>query len=175
VRTRLFPRPQDGYDGDAMPSRSVTRAAPDGGNVPSGALLDALERLSVGIVGVTSAVFAGDPPIDLTLLQWRTLVVATEARDGLRISELAARVGASLPSASRLVDRLVRRDLVSVIPDPADRRARVVRPTPTGLELRGRLVERRRNLLAQRVREIGIPPSVVPALDAIGTALEGDR
>jgi DNA-binding MarR family transcriptional regulator len=158
-----------------MPSRTVTRTASTRRDPAPDPLLDALERLSVGIVGVTSAVFAGDPPVDLTLLQWRTLVVATEAKDGLRISELAARVGASLPSASRLVDRLVRRDLVSVEPDPSDRRARVVRPTPRGLELRGRLVERRRNLLAQRVAALRIPASAVPALDAIGTALEGDR
>ncbi|HEY3524379.1 MAG TPA: MarR family transcriptional regulator [Candidatus Limnocylindrales bacterium] len=158
-----------------MPSRTVTRAATNGRSVSSSPLLDALERLSVGIIGVTSAVFVGDPPIDLTLLQWRTLVVATEAGDGLRISELAARVGASLPSASRLVERLVRRGLVSVEPDPMDRRARLVRPTAAGLELRTRLVERRRNLLAQRVAAISVPGAVVPALEAIGNALAGDR
>ncbi|HEU4671578.1 MAG TPA: MarR family transcriptional regulator [Candidatus Limnocylindrales bacterium] len=158
-----------------MASRTVTRTASSRRDSASDPLLEALERLSVGIVGVTSAVFAGDPPIDLTLLQWRTLVVTTEADNGLRISELAAHVGASLPSASRLVERLVRRGLVSVEPDPADRRARIVRPTPAGLELRSRLVERRRDLLAQRVRTISIPRSVVPTLEALGNALAGDR
>src|SRR5581483_1671575 len=103
----LFPCPAGGYDANTMSTRPATRTAIDR-ETASSPLLDALERLSVGIVGVTSAVFAGDPPIDLTLLQWRTLVVATEAENGLRISELAARVGASLPSASRLVERLVR-------------------------------------------------------------------
>src|SRR5689334_10937177 len=99
-----------------MARATVTAEPRTNGRSAEPRLLDALEQVAVGMVGITSAVFAADPPIDLTLLQWRTLVVVTEAADGLRISEVAARVGTSLPSASRLVDRLARRGLVSVEP-----------------------------------------------------------
>lgn len=151
------------------PARSDRRPA------SGGDLLDVLERVATGIVGVTSAVFAGEPPVDLTLLQWRTLVVVIEAQDGVRISELAARVGSSLPSASRLVDRLVRRGLIAVETDTTDRRVRIARPTRAGSALRQRLVDRRREILGQQVRDLHLSPEVVAGLDAIGHALERHR
>jgi DNA-binding MarR family transcriptional regulator len=138
-------------------------------------LLDALERVATGIVGVTSAVFASEPPIDLTLLQWRTLVVVIEAQDGVRISELAARVGSSLPSASRLVDRLVRRGLISIEIDTHDRRVRIARPTRAGTALRQRLIARRRDLLAARVATITVSDETVAGLNTIGKALDSVR
>ncbi len=138
-------------------------------------LLDALEHLAVGMVGVTSAVFASDPPIDLTLLQWRTLVVVTEADDGLRISDVASRTGTSLPSASRLVDRLVRRGLLVVEPDPSDRRARLARPTRSGMTLRERLVARRREMLAARVDRGSLPGDLLGGLEKLGEALDDQR
>jgi DNA-binding MarR family transcriptional regulator len=147
----------------------------DRGPARGGELLDVLERVATGIVGVTSAVFASEPPIDLTLLQWRTLVVVIEAQDGVRISDLAGRVGSSLPSASRLVDRLVRRGLIRVETDTSDRRVRIARPTPAGTELRQRLVVRRREFLGQQVRDLDLSSEVVAGLDAIGHALERHR
>jgi DNA-binding MarR family transcriptional regulator len=145
--------------------------APEGGD----RLLDALEHLAVGMVGVTSAVFAADPPIDLTLLQWRTLVVVTEADDGLRISEVASRTRTSLPSASRLVDRLVRRGLLVVEPDPSDRRARLARSTRAGTALRQRLVARRREMLAARVDRSSLPGDLLSGLERVAQALDDQR
>jgi DNA-binding MarR family transcriptional regulator len=138
-------------------------------------LLDALERVASGIVGVTSAVFASDPPIELTLLQWRTLVVVIEAEDGLRISDVAARVGSSLPSASRLVERLVRRGLISIDADPTDRRVRIARPTRAGSALRRRLVARRRELLAERLATVAVSDETIAGLNTIGKALDSVR
>lgn len=152
-------------DGDAVEVRAPTDPR----------LLDALERVAVGLVGVTSAVFAGDDPVDLTLLQWRTLVVTTEAPDGLRISDVAARVGTSLPSASRLVDRLLRRGLVRVEADPSDRRARLVRSSRAGTNLRRRLVQRRREILDERLAGVVLPADAVAALERLGRALDSSR
>jgi DNA-binding MarR family transcriptional regulator len=168
-----------------MASRTVTREVRDEADVSGagtidpqvadGRLLDALEHVAVGMIGVTSAVFAGDPPIDLTLLQWRTLVVVTEADDGLRISEVASRTGTSLPSASRLVDRLVRRGLLIVEPDSSDRRARIVRSTRAGTTLRKRLVARRREMISQRVGRVMLPSELLSGLETIGQALDDRR
>ncbi len=157
-----------------MAEGTVTRDRTNG-DVGPRRVLDALERIAVGMVGITASVFAADPSVDLTLLQWRTLVVITEANDGLRISEIASRVGASLPSASRLVDRLEKRGLVTVATDAADRRARIVRSSRTGSALRRRLVARRRELLAARVGGRELPTDLVPGLEAIGRALDSER
>ena len=51
---------------------------------------------------------------------------------GTRISELAARAQMTQQSMSELVAGLEARGYVERVPDPADRRARVVRPTPRG-------------------------------------------
>jgi DNA-binding MarR family transcriptional regulator len=56
---------------------------------------------------------------DLTLLQWRVLVVAAEP-SGIRIGELAAHLGVSVPSASRLVRRVEAREFVSATRDDDD-------------------------------------------------------
>jgi DNA-binding MarR family transcriptional regulator len=165
-----------------MASRTVTgeprtqlRASNGDRDASDRRLLDALETVAVGVVGLTAAVFAADPPIDLTLLQWRTLVVTTEADDGLRISEVASRTGTSLPSASRLVDRLVRRGLLTVESDPSDRRARLVRPSRAGTALRRRLVARRREMLAKRVDALTLPLDLLGGLERIGEALADQR
>lgn len=156
-------------------SPRASRAGTSSAETSDDRLLDALEHLAVGMVGVTSAVFAADPPIDLTLLQWRTLVVVTEADDGLRISEVAARTGTSLPSASRLVDRLARRGLLVVEPDPTDRRARLVRSTRSGTTLRRRLVARRREMLDDRIAQVTLPRDLLAGLETIGHALDDRR
>jgi DNA-binding MarR family transcriptional regulator len=158
-----------------MPGASVSPDARSDARPLDPRLLDALEDVAVGVVGVTSAVFAADPPIDLTLLQWRTLVVVTEADDGVRISDVAARVGTSLPSASRLVDRLARRDLVTVEPDAAARRARVVRPSRAGTALRRRLIGRRRDMLSERLSAANLPTDLLSGLETIGRALADRR
>jgi DNA-binding MarR family transcriptional regulator len=57
----------------------------------------------------------------------------------LRLSELAARLGVTAPTASRAVDALVELALVERLPDPADRRAVQIDVTAAG---RARFEER---------------------------------
>jgi DNA-binding MarR family transcriptional regulator len=89
---------------------------------------------------------------DLTLSQWRALVIASDS-DGIRVGELAARLGIAVPSASRLVRRVEDRGLVTATRDDRDRRATIVRQTPAGKRLIGAVMARRRELVASALSE----------------------
>ena len=65
----------------------------------------------MGAVGVTARAVAEAAP-ELSLLQWRVLVVLAGSPDGRTVSEVADRIGSRLPATSRLLGRLRRRGLV---------------------------------------------------------------
>src|SRR3954465_12182888 len=73
--------------------------------------LTALERVVLGSVGVTARAVGTVAP-DLTLLQWRVIVVLAPAVNGLAVSELAGHLGSRLPAMSRLLGRLRSRGLI---------------------------------------------------------------
>lgn len=72
---------------------------------------------------------------DLTLPQW-VVLSALWQRDNLTVSEIAAYTGNAGPAASRIVDRMVERDLIGRRPDKADRRASRVFLNAKGERLR---------------------------------------
>lgn len=85
---------------------------------------DLLERIVLAGVGLTSrALTEATKGPDLTFQQWRVVVVIGENAEGATLSEVAARVGVTLPATSRQLRRLERRGLVEIAPDPDDRRA----------------------------------------------------
>lgn len=135
-------------------------------------LLGALDRLAIEVVGITTIVLAEVAgTFELTLAQWRILVIVGE-RGGVRIGEVATRIGSSLPSASRMIGRLERRGLVTTDRDPADRRARLVRLTDQGaLTRRGVLRRRRRRIAAALRRHPRLPSGLRDGLRAIVVAL----
>jgi DNA-binding MarR family transcriptional regulator len=57
--------------------------------------------------------------------------------DGLRLTELATLAGMTKQSIGEIVDDLVARGYVERFPDPADRRAKLIRLTPKGEEAQG--------------------------------------
>jgi DNA-binding MarR family transcriptional regulator len=128
-----------------------------GGAVTDPRLIEALERMVERAVGLTT-VALGEcmPAAELTLPQWRTLVVVVQA-DGARIGEIGGRVGIGLSSASRLVQRLERRGLVATERDEADRRGTIARPTTRGIQLWEHLVDYRRRVIAQLLDELPSP------------------
>jgi DNA-binding MarR family transcriptional regulator len=139
------------------------------------ALADDLERIAVGAVGLTTrALTFADTGLELTFPQWRALLVLGEEPDGARISEVAARVGVTLPATGRLLRRLERRGLTSLSIDEQDRRATRARLTDRGQAVRATILADRRAVL----REIaaGLPPSeqvrVKDGLRAIAAGLE---
>jgi DNA-binding MarR family transcriptional regulator len=76
-----------------------------------------------GVALTTMAITTARPGFELTFPQWRVMVVLGGSPQGLRQSEVARRVGVTLPATSRQLHRLERRGLVEVRPDDVDRRA----------------------------------------------------
>ncbi len=92
------------------------------------------------------------------------------ARGALRAGDLAAAEGINPTMASRVLADLEAAGLVSRAPDPADRRATLVRATATGAARAKQLKARRTEVLAERLS--GLDPEQVDALLAALPALE---
>lgn len=87
--------------------------------------------------------------VAVTMSQAKVLYLVAAAR-GMRMSELAGRLGVSISTTSGLVDRLVDHGLLARHDDPADRRQVVVTITPTG----SADLERFRELGAAQMRRL---------------------
>ena len=87
---------------------------------------------------------------DVTPSQARALRAVAELGP-VRLSALAERLRIAPRSATEVVDALEERSLVARQPDPADRRATSVVPTPTGAALRAKLDEARRTATEERL------------------------
>jgi DNA-binding MarR family transcriptional regulator len=136
-------------------------------------LAQPLERLMRAAVGLTTVALSDAAPPDLTLQQWRALVVL--GRDGtLRVGDVAARIGISLPSASRLVGRLEEHGYVSTARDERDRRGTIVSLTDHGARVRRAVIERRRFLMlgALGADATSFAPGLGPQLAALAKAFE---
>jgi DNA-binding MarR family transcriptional regulator len=70
------------------------------------------------------------------------------ARGGQSVSSIAERTKLSLPTASQMIDRMVRGGLVSRTENPDDRRSRLVAMTPNGQKLLAELHGQRHRDLA---------------------------
>ena len=77
-------------------------------------------------------------PWDLSPHQARALKVVCE-RDGVRLSDLAEGLRIAPRSATEVADALQERGLLERSPDPADRRAVLLRPTDEGRRIRGEI------------------------------------
>jgi DNA-binding MarR family transcriptional regulator len=137
---------------------------------PAPAARDALEAVAYGSVAVTSRAIAA-VGLELTFAQWRVLVVVGEKPSGATVTEIAARLGAEVSPVSRLVSRLVRRGVVTVVKDGRDRRVTRVTVSEAGREIRDTVIERRREFLVEVLAAAGpIEPDAAAALDRIGAA-----
>jgi DNA-binding MarR family transcriptional regulator len=139
-------------------------------------LVDLLEAIVVGSVGITTRALANAMPgLDLTFPQWRALLVVGEGEDGATVSAVAARVGVTLPATSRQLARLARRGLVELRPDERDRRASRARLTPAGRAQRDAIVRYRRDRLTEIARGMRATAATRRDLAAVVTALEAYR
>ena len=76
--------------------------------------------------------------LELTMSQFKALIAVVSAgKDGISVTELGNELGIGQPSASLLVDQLVRRGYVQRVQDTVDRRRVLVTPTRKGLEIAG--------------------------------------
>ncbi|WP_225918634.1 MarR family winged helix-turn-helix transcriptional regulator [Actinocatenispora comari] len=122
-------------------------------------LVDALISASRALVAVAARSVSGLPS-EVTLPQYRALVVLA-SRGPQRGVELAAELGVNPSTATRLIERLVRADLVERRPVPGDRRAVSVALRPAGSRLVRTVTRRRRSEVARIV-------AAMPAAQRIG-------
>lgn len=84
-------------------------------------------------------------------------VLSQVPADGLRVSALAERVQMTPQSLGQFVEVLRHAGYLEIVPDPADRRARLIRPTGTGLAA-GEAIRQAVGALEERwAAEIGEP------------------
>src|SRR3954451_12948193 len=109
----------------------------------------------------------------MTFPQWRALLILGAAQDGARVSEVAARVGVTLPATGRLLRRLERRGLLALETDPDDRRATRARLTERGQATRDAILAYRRGMLIEIARAVTLPGrgDLARGLVAIATEL----
>lgn len=109
-----------------------------------GEVIDALEAIVMAGVAITARVLARSEGTELTLPMWRVLVVLGVERDGATVSEVARRIGVTVPATSRQLRRLAARGLVSLGADERDHRAVRARLTDAGAVFRADVMHRRR-------------------------------
>ena len=137
------------------------------------AIVDAIERLVfAGVALTTRALSEARADLDLTLAQWRVLVILGEAEDGATVSQVAARIGVTLPATSRQLRRLERRGLLEIGPDQRDRRATRVRLTTLGQSARDDVVSFRREKIAKVAVELDLDPELARELARIADAVD---
>ncbi len=102
-----------------------------------------------------SASLAGNPD-DVTLPQYRTLVVLTFGGPS-RLADLAEALSVSPSTATRMCDRLVRKNLVSRTRDELDRREVKLAITPLGRKVVSDVIDRRRAEVRDLLEAIPVP------------------
>ncbi len=134
------------------------------------AMVDAVLTASRVLVAVAARSLA-DAGEEVTLTQYRSLVVLA-SRGPQSVAALAEAVAVTPPTASRLLERLVRKRLVWRRADRHDRRQVRVALTETGRRLIDTVTQRRRDQIAELLTNI--PPeaqrSVVAGLRELATS-----
>jgi DNA-binding MarR family transcriptional regulator len=115
-------------------------------------ILDAVVTASRVLVAIAARSLA-DVGEEVTLTQYRSLVVLA-SRGPQGVAALAEAVAVTPPTASRLVDRLVRKGLVQRRTDRLDRRQVRIGLTEAGRRLVDLVTERRRQEIADLLRSI---------------------
>jgi DNA-binding MarR family transcriptional regulator len=135
-----------------------------------------LERLVGAGVAITSrALIEAAPGLDLTFPQWRTLVVVGGAPAGMTVTEVATRLGVTVPATSRQLHRLARRGLLQLRQDEHDRRAVRVGLTALGLRARDDILAFRRDRISELAANVPVTARVLQDLARVVDAFDVDR
>jgi DNA-binding MarR family transcriptional regulator len=122
-------------------------------------VVDAVLSASRVLVAVAARSLA-DVADEVTLTQYRTLVVLA-SRGPQNLARLAAAVGVTPATATRMCDRLVRKDLIRRSTERDDRRQLRVALTAKGRSLVDAVTGRRRQEIARIMNEIPVEQQAV--------------
>jgi DNA-binding MarR family transcriptional regulator len=129
--------------------------APDDGVPNDEEVIGAIILASRAMVAIAVRSLAGNPD-EVTLPQYRTLVVLTYGGPR-RLADLAEALNVSPSTATRMCDRLVRKNLVSRTRDELDRREVKLTITPAGRKIVADVIERRRAEVRDMLQAIPVP------------------
>jgi len=133
--TDLVPN-QERYAHAGAAERSGPAAVPDEDEITEAIILASRAMVAIAVRSL------GDGNEDVTLPQYRTLVVLTYGKR--RLADLAEALAVSPSTATRMCDRLVRKGLITRSRDEIDRREVNLEVTPAGRKVVAEVIERRR-------------------------------
>lgn len=138
---------------------------------PDPALVAAVDSLLMAAIGLTARSLAASPARDITLAQWRTLALLAQEPAGSRLTDLADATGMSLPSASRMVNRLIARGFIRSEPDADDRRAVRLGLTDSGRGIVDSVLGRRHAAVARALAGRSLSATFRDELAVVATSL----
>ena len=130
-----------------------------------GAAVDGVMAASKALVGVAARSLAALDEDELTLVQFRALLLVVEHRAHAP-GDLAALLEVHPSNATRLVDRLVTKGLLERTAVEGDRRTISLAATPEGGKVIDRVLARRRRAIEEILAGLGPDDA-----DAVGSAL----
>jgi DNA-binding MarR family transcriptional regulator len=143
-----------------------------------GELADALETVIFRLIcGQAAADMDMIAAADLSMSQLRCLLAVAAEDRAVPIHTLAERLGLTLATAGRAVDRLVAHGLVTRREDPEDRRVRRIALSPKGRRVITGIDESRRRALLAFVRSLSAAHAaqLLAALRPIAATATGTR
>jgi DNA-binding MarR family transcriptional regulator len=111
-----------------------------------------------GVAVTTVALAKAQPGVEFNFTQWRVLVVLGNAGSGITMTQVAERIGVTLPATTRQLRRLAARGFVLLEPDPIDRRALRVRLSEAGRAARQSILAYRRAEIARASEGLSVSP-----------------
>ncbi|HEY7024168.1 MAG TPA: MarR family transcriptional regulator [Candidatus Limnocylindrales bacterium] len=136
----------------------------------SSASVNALERIVVASVAITARALSDVAP-ELTLVQWRVLVLI-DRPGGLTVGAIAAELESKIAAVSRLLGRLRSRGLIDTRRDLTDARLVYVSLTDAGMDLRTRVLDRRRDDLLAALDQGHLPANAPQTIEGLAGVLE---
>lgn len=135
-------------------------------------LVDALDRIVLAGVAFTARALGETGGPELTFPQWRVLVVLGEGTSGATLSEVAARIGVTLPATTRQLRRMERRGLVHIRRDEHDRRVARASLSADGTRIRASILDHRHEQIARALDDEALAATTSTALERIAAAFE---
>ena len=103
------------------------------------------------------------------------MLILGEGSNGATVSEVANRVGVTVPATSRQLRRLERRHLVVLARDEDDRRAARARLTLEGIATRDAILAARHQWIQAALRDLRVPDATLRQLAHVADALDHYR